>query len=130
MQVAAGSVIITAVITVPVGSTASGVTNALAITLGSTSTASSFLGITVTSAPTFKTTDDISDTGNSLALPLGLGLGLGLGGCLVLSALFVFIKRRKGMAPKFVPATSGGISNVSTSSAADKPHFTPVQNKV
>jgi hypothetical protein len=143
VQVAAGSVIITAVITVPVGSTASGVTNALAITLGSTSTASSFLGITVTSAPTFKTTDDIRgtgnslkttddirDTGNSLALPLGLGLGLGLGGCLMLSALFVLIKRRKGMAPKFVPATISGISHVSTSSAAEKPQFTPVPNKI
>ena len=95
MQVAAGSVIITAVIAVPVGSTASGITNALAITLGSTSTASSFLGITVTSAPTFTTTDNIRNTSNSLALPLGLGLGLGLGGCLVLSALYVLIKRRK-----------------------------------
>jgi hypothetical protein len=123
-------VIITAIIAVPVGSTASGITNALTTTLGSTSAASSFLGIIVTSAPTFKTTNNIPDTGNSLALPLGLGLGLGLGGCLVLSALFVLIKRRKGMAPKFVPATSGGISNVSTSSAADKPQFTPVQNKV
>jgi polyamine oxidase len=55
VQVVAGSVIITAVITVPVGSTASGVTNALATTLGSTSAASSFLGIIVTSAPTFTT---------------------------------------------------------------------------
>jgi len=96
VQVAAGSVIITAIITVPVGSTASGVTNALTTTLGSTSAASSFLGIIVTSAPTFKTTTNIPDTGNSLALPLGLGLGLGLGGCLVLSALFVLIKRREG----------------------------------
>jgi hypothetical protein len=89
-------VIITAVIAVPVGSTASGITNALAITLGSTSTASSFLGITVTSAPTFTTTDNIRNTSNSLALPLGLGLGLGLGGCLVLSALCVLIMRRNG----------------------------------
>ena len=89
--------IITAVIAVPVGSTASGVTNALTTTLGSTSAASSFLGIPVTSAPTFTTTDDnIRKTSNSLALPLGLGLGLGLGGCLVLSALCVLIKRRKG----------------------------------
>ena len=97
--------IITADIAVPVGSTASGVTNALATTLGSTSAASSFLGITVTSAPTFTTTDNIRDTGNSLALPLGLGLGLGLGGCLVLSALFVLIKRRKG---KVQPAKPEG----------------------
>jgi hypothetical protein len=96
VQVAAGSVIITAVIAVPVGSTASGVTNALATTLGSTSAASSFLGITVTSAPTFTTTDNIRNISNSLALPLGLGLGLGLGGCLVLFALYVLIKRRKG----------------------------------
>ena len=59
---------------------------------------------TVTSAPTFTTTDNIRDTGNSLALPLGLGLGLGLGGCLVLSALFVFIKRHK-VAPKIEQAT-------------------------
>jgi len=95
VQVAAGSVIITAVIAVPVGSTASGVMNALGTTLGSTSAASSFLGITVTSAPTFTATDNIRNTGSSLALPLGLGLGLGLGGCLVLSALFVLIKRRK-----------------------------------
>jgi hypothetical protein len=95
VQVAAGSVIITAVIAVPVGSTASGVMNALATTLGSTSAASSFLGITVTSAPTFMATDNIRNTGSSLALPLGLGLGLGLGGCLLLSALYVLIKRRK-----------------------------------
>ena len=61
---------------------------------------------TVTSAPTFTTTDNIRDTGNSLALPLGLGLGLGLGGCLVLSALFVLIKRRKG---KVQPAKPEGI---------------------
>ena len=121
--------IITAIIAVPVGSTASGVTNALTTKIGSTSTASSFLGITVTSAPTFKTTNNIRDTGNSLALPLGLGLGLGLGGCLVLSALFVLIKRRKGMAPKFVPADSGDISHVSTSSA-EHPQFTLVQNKI
>jgi len=99
VQVAAGSVIITAVIAVPVGSTASGITNALATTLGSTSAASSFLGITVTSAPTFTTNDNIPNTSNSLALPLGLGLGLGLGGCLVLSALFVLIKRSKGKVP-------------------------------
>jgi hypothetical protein len=46
-------VIITALVTVPVGSTATGVTNALTTALGSTSGASSFLGITVTSAPTF-----------------------------------------------------------------------------
>jgi hypothetical protein len=89
-------VIITAVIAVPVGSTASGVTNALTTTLGSTSAASTILGITVTSAPTFTTNDNIRNTSNSLALPLGLGLGLGLGGCLVLSALCVLIKRRKG----------------------------------
>jgi hypothetical protein len=132
VQVAAGSVIITAIIAVPVGSTASGITNALTTTLGSTSAATSFLGIDVESSPTFTTTDNNRDrdTGNSLALPLGLGLGLGLGGCLVLSALFVLIKRRKGMAPKLGPATSGGISHVSTSSAADKPQFTPVQNKI
>ena len=101
MQVAAGSVIITALIAVPVGSTASGVTNALATTLGSTSAASSFLAITVTSAPTFTTLNNpnMRDSGNSLALPLGLGLGLGLGGCLVLSVLFVLIKRRKEPAP-------------------------------
>jgi hypothetical protein len=105
VSVAAGSVIITAVIAVPVGSTASGVTNALATTLGSTSAAGSFLGITVTSAPTFKTTDNIRDTStsNSLALPLGLGLGLGLGGCLVLSALYVLIKGRKGKVPAANP---------------------------
>jgi hypothetical protein len=91
-------VIITAVIAVPVGSTASGITNALTTTLGSTSAATSFLGIDVESSPTFTTTDNNRDrdTGNSLALPLGLGLGLGLGGCLVLSALFVLIKRREG----------------------------------
>jgi len=91
-------VIITAVIAVPVGSTASGVTNALTTTLGSTLAATSFLGIDVESSPTFTTTDNNRDrdTGNSLALPLGLGLGLGLGGCLVLSALFVLIKRREG----------------------------------
>jgi hypothetical protein len=53
VQVAAGSVIITALVTVPVGSTATGVTNALTTALGSKSGASSFLGITVTSAPTF-----------------------------------------------------------------------------
>jgi hypothetical protein len=94
-------VIITAVIAVPVGSTASGITNALTTTLGSTSAATSFLGIDVESSPTFTTTDNNRDrdTGNSLALPLGLGLGLGLGGCLVLSALFVLIKRRKGKVP-------------------------------
>jgi len=103
VQVAAGSVIITAVIAVPVGSTASGITNALATTLGSTSAASSFLGITVTSAPTFTTNDNIPNTGNSLALPLGLGLGLGLGGCLVLSALYVLIKRREGKVPAAKP---------------------------
>jgi hypothetical protein len=130
VQVAAGSVIITAIIAVPVGSTASGVTNALTTTLGSTSAASSFLGITVTSAPTFKTTNNIRDTGILLALPLGLGLGLGLGGCLALSALFVLIKRRKGMAPKFVPAASDGVSHVSTSSTADEPQFTHVQHKI
>jgi len=100
VQVAAGSVIITAVIAVPVGSTASGITNALTTELGSTLDASSFLGITVTSAPTFTTTDNSRNTGtgNSLALPLGLGLGLGLplGLGLVLSALYVFIKRREG----------------------------------
>jgi len=93
-------VIITAVITVPVGSTASGVTNALTTVLGSTSDATSFLGIDVTSAPTFTTTDNSRNTGtgNSLALPLGLGLGLGLplGLGLVLSALYVLIKRREG----------------------------------
>jgi hypothetical protein len=106
VSVAAGSVIITAVIAVPVGSTASGITNALTTTLGSTSAAGSFLGITVEAAPTFKTTDDnIRDTstGNSLALPLGLGLGLGLGGCLVLSALYVLIKGRKGKVPAANP---------------------------
>jgi hypothetical protein len=105
VQVAAGSVIITAVIAVPVGSTASGITNALTTALGSTSAASSFLGITVTSAPTFTTTNNpnILNTGNSLALPLGLGLGLGLGGCLVLSALYVLIKRRKGKVPAAKP---------------------------
>ena len=131
MQVAAGSVIITAVIAVPVGSTASGVTNALATTLGSTSAASSFLGITVTSAPTFTTTDNIRDTGNSLALPLGLGLGLGLGGCLVLSALFVFIKWRKGMAPKMEQATDEPkFTPVSSKTSATEPNFTPGQNKV
>ena len=92
--------IITAVITVPVGSTASGITDALITKLGSISDASSFLRIDVTSAPTFTTTNNIfRDTGDSLALPLGLGLGLGLGGCLVLSALFVLIKRRKGKVP-------------------------------
>ena len=97
VEVAAGSVVITAVITVPVGSTASGVTDDLTTTLGSTLGFNTFLGIYVESAPTFKTTDNnIRDTGNSLALPLGLGLGLGLGGCLVLSALTVLIKRRKG----------------------------------
>jgi hypothetical protein len=96
-------VIITAVIAVPVGSTASGITNALATTLGSTSAASSFLGITVTSAPTFTTNDKIPNTSNSLALPLGLGLGLGLGGCLVLSALYVLIKGRKGKVPAAEP---------------------------
>jgi hypothetical protein len=96
-------VIITAVIAVPVGSTASGITNALATTLGSTSAASSFLGITVTSAPTFTTNDNIPNTSNALALPLGLGLGLGLGGCLVLSALYVLIKRRKGKVPAAKP---------------------------
>ena len=108
MQVSAGSVIITALVTVPVGSTATGVTNALSSTLGSTSGASSFLAITVTSAPTFTTLDNpnIRDSGKSLALPLGLGLGLGLGGCLVLSALFVLIKRRKG---KVQPAKPEGI---------------------
>jgi hypothetical protein len=97
-------VIITAVITVPVGSTASGITNALTTELGSTLAASSFLEITVTSAPTFTTTFTTTDnsrntgTGNSLALPLGLGLGLGLplGLGLVLSALYVLIKRREG----------------------------------
>ena len=131
VQVAAGSVIITAVIAVPVGSTASGVTNALATTLGSTSAASSFLGITVTSAPTFTTTDNIRDTGNSLALPLGLGLGLGLGGCLVLSALFVFIKWRKGMAPKMEQATDEPkFPPVSSKTSATEPNFTPGQNKV
>jgi hypothetical protein len=31
------------------------------------------------------------------------------------------------MAPKMEPATSGGISHVSTSSAADKPKFTTVK---
>jgi hypothetical protein len=104
-------VIITAIIAVPVGSTASGITNALTTTLGSTSAASSFLGITVTSAPTFKTTDDnIRNTGNSLALPLGLGLGLGLGGCLVLSALFVLIKRRN--VPAAEPAIKKRIQTV------------------
>jgi len=93
-------VIITAVIAVPVGSTASGITNALTTKLGSTSAATSFLGIDVESSPTFTTTDNNRDrdTGNSLALPLGLGLGLGLplGLGLVLSALFVLIKRREG----------------------------------
>jgi hypothetical protein len=104
-------VIITAVIAVPVGSTASGITNALTTTLGSTSAASSFLGIPVTSAPTFTTTDDnIRKTSNSLALPLGLGLGLGLGGCLVLSALYVLIKGRKVPANK--PATKKRIQTV------------------
>jgi hypothetical protein len=97
MQVAAGSVMITAFIAVPVGSSASGVTNALATTLGSTSAASSFLGITVTSAPTFTSavppTSPSTNSDNSLALPLGLGLGLGLGGCLVLFALFMLFKR-------------------------------------
>jgi len=111
VSVAAGSVIITAVIAVPVGSTASGITNALATTLGSTSAAISFLGIPVTSAPTFTTTDDnIRKTSNSLALPLGLGLGLGLGGCLVLSALFVLIKWRK--VPAAEPATKKKIQTV------------------
>ena len=59
--------IITALVTVPVGSTATGVTNALSSTLGSTSGASSFLGITVTSAPTFTSADPsstASDVGN------------------------------------------------------------------
>jgi len=99
VQVAAGSVIITALVTVPVGSTATGVTNALTTALGSTSAASSFLGITVTSAPSFTSAvpptspSTNSGTGNSLALPLGLGLGLGLGGCLVLFALFMLFKR-------------------------------------
>jgi hypothetical protein len=130
VEVAAGSVIITAIIAVPVGSSASGITNALATTLGSTSAASSFLGITVTSAPTIKTNNNIRDTGNSLALPLGLGLGLGLGGCLVLSALYVLIKWRKGTAPKMEPATSGGISHASTSSAAAKPKFTTVKTNI
>jgi uncharacterized protein involved in exopolysaccharide biosynthesis len=92
-------VIITALVTVPVGSTATGVTNALTTALGSTSAASSFLGITVTSAPTITSAvpptspSTNSGTGNSLALPLGLGLGLGLGGCLVLFALFMLFKR-------------------------------------
>ena len=98
MQVAAGSVMITAFIAVPVGSSASGVTNALATTLGSTSAASSFLGITVSSAPTITSnvppTSPSTNSDNSLALPLGLGLGLGLGGCLVLFVLFVLITRR------------------------------------
>ena len=103
--------IITALVTVPVGSTATGVTNALTTALGSTSAASSFLGIIVTSAPTFTTTDDnIRKTSNSLALPLGLGLGLGLGGCLVLSALYVLIKRRK--VPAAEPATKKRIQTV------------------
>ena len=106
VQVAAGSVIVTALVTVPVGSTATGVTNALTTALGSTSAASSFLGITVTSAPTFTSAvpptspSTNSDTGNSLALPLGLGPGLGLGGCLVLFVLFVLITRRN---PKVKP---------------------------
>ena len=59
--------IITALVTVPVGSTATGVTNALSSALGSTSGASSFLGITVTSAPTFTSADPLStaaDDGN------------------------------------------------------------------
>ena len=91
--------IITALVTVPVGSTATGVTNALTTALGSTSAASSFLGITVTSAPTFTSAvtptfpSTNTNTGNSLALPLGLGLGLGLGGCVVLLVLFMLFKR-------------------------------------
>jgi hypothetical protein len=121
-------------VTVPVGSTATGVTNALTTALGSTSGASSFLGITVTSAPTITSavppTSPSTNSDNSLALPLGLGLGLGLGGCLVLSALYVLIKWRKGTAPKMEPATSGGISHVSTSSAADKPKFTTVKTNI
>ena len=104
VQVAAGSVIITALVTVPVGSTATGVTNALTTALGSTSAASSFLGITVTSAPTITSnvppTSPSTNSDNSLALPLGLGLGLGLGGCLVLFVLFVLITRRN---PKVKP---------------------------
>ena len=101
VQVVAGSVIITATIAVPVGSTASGITNALTTALGgSTLDATNFLGIDVESSPTFTTTDNNRDrdTGNSLALPLGLGLGLGLplGLGLVLSALYVLIKRREG----------------------------------
>ena len=54
--------IITADIAVPVGSTASGVTNALATTLGSKEAASSFIGITVESAPAFTTTNNIPNT--------------------------------------------------------------------
>jgi hypothetical protein len=87
-------------VTVPVGSTATGVTNALTTTLGSTSGASSFLGITVTSAPTFTSAvPPNSGTGNSLALPLGLGLGLGLGGCLVLTLLFVLFRKKPKVQP-------------------------------
>jgi hypothetical protein len=48
----------------------------------------------------------------------------------VLSALYVLIKWRKGTAPKMEPATSGGISHVSTSSAADKPKFTTVKTNI
>ena len=96
--------IITATIAVPVGSTASGITDALTTALGGSTSAATFflrdLGIVVESVPTFKTTDNNRDTGNSLALPLGLGLGLGLGGCLVLFALFMLMRKGKRVHPK------------------------------
>merc|ERR1712028_287518 len=95
ISVAAASVIITATISVPAGTTAASVQTLLSSKLGTAATASAALGITVELEPTIIATEaqqESSDSTLSDGEVAGVAIGAAVGGIVLLGAVGLILR--------------------------------------
>jgi len=93
VAVSAGSVILTATISVPSGMTSNSVSSSLAVAMPDATTASSLLAVTVTATPTIAIGADGSSGGSKGAegIPTGAVVGIAAGGVMLLAMIAIVI---------------------------------------
>ena len=125
IRVTAASVIITATIFVPAGTTAAAVKDLLSASLGTAAAASALLGITVESAPTMVATEaQESNTPSSDSINVGVIVGAIAGGLAFVLLMIVIavcaVKRSKNEATKKVAMATAPQKIEVTVTAADE----------